>query len=58
MLIVGGGAALAAIAVYLIWLSLRSLRASWRARQAERRAAYHSERRHEARHEFHPAPGE
>jgi threonine/homoserine/homoserine lactone efflux protein len=57
MLIVGGGAALAAIATYLIWLSVRSLRAAWRARAAERRAAQHAERRHEER-EFHLAPGE
>jgi threonine/homoserine/homoserine lactone efflux protein len=62
MLIVGGGAALTAIAAYLIWLSVRSLRASWRARQAERRAVHQSElqteRRQDARREFHPAPGE
>jgi hypothetical protein len=50
MLIVGSGAALAAIATYLIWLSVRSLRAAWRARAAE-------QRRHEER-EFHLAPGE
>lgn len=37
MLIVGGGAALIAIAVYLAWISVRSLRASWRARRAARR---------------------
>jgi threonine/homoserine/homoserine lactone efflux protein len=51
MVIVGGGAALTAIATYLAWLSLRSLRAAWRARQAERR-------RHQAHADFHPAPGE
>jgi threonine/homoserine/homoserine lactone efflux protein len=58
MLIVGGGAALTAIAAYLVWLSVRSLRASWRTRQARRKLAHQSERRHEAQHEFHPAPGE
>jgi threonine/homoserine/homoserine lactone efflux protein len=59
MLIVGGGAALTAIAAYLAFIGVKSLRAWWRARQAERRElARHSERRHEARHEFHPAPGE
>lgn len=57
MLIVGGGAALTAIAAYLAWLSVRSLRASWRARQVKRRA-HQLECRHEARHKFHPAPGE
>jgi hypothetical protein len=35
MLIVGGGAALAAIAAWLIWVSVRWLRASWRARRTE-----------------------
>jgi threonine/homoserine/homoserine lactone efflux protein len=50
MLIVGGGAALTAIATYLAWLGLRSLRASWRVREAERH-------RREQR-EFHLAPGE
>ena len=59
MLIVGGGAALTAIAAYLAFIAVKSLRASWRARRVERRKlAHQSERRHEARHEFHPAPGE
>ena len=39
MLIVGGGAALIAIAVYLAWISVKSIRASWWARRAERRRA-------------------
>lgn len=59
MLIVGGGAALIAIAAYIAWLSVKSLLASWRARAAERReAACQQPRRHEARAEVHPAPGE
>jgi threonine/homoserine/homoserine lactone efflux protein len=58
MLIVGGGAALTAIAAYLAFIGLKSLRAAWRARAAERRAAQHAERRYEAPHEFYPAPGE
>ena len=59
MLIVGGGAALTAIAAYFAFVAIKSLRASWRARQAERRdLAHQSERRHDARREFHPAPGE
>jgi len=36
MLIVGGGAALTAIAAYFAFVAIKSLRASWRARQAER----------------------
>lgn len=59
MLIVGGGAALTAIAAYLAFIGVKSLRASWRARQAERRElAHRSERRRDAHAEFHPAPGE
>ena len=59
MLIVGGGAALIAIAAYLAWLSVKSLLASRRARAAERReAARQLTRRHEARAEFHHASGE
>jgi threonine/homoserine/homoserine lactone efflux protein len=54
MLIVGGGAALTAIAAYLAFIGVKSLRASWRARHEPVRR---SECRHEAR-EFHPAPGE
>jgi threonine/homoserine/homoserine lactone efflux protein len=50
MLIVGGGAALTAIAAYLAFIGVKSLRAAWRARAAE-------QRRHEER-EFHLAPGE
>jgi hypothetical protein len=48
MLIVGGGAALTAIGAWLVWLAVRSLRASLRARAAERRAA---SRRHAHPHE-------
>jgi threonine/homoserine/homoserine lactone efflux protein len=59
MLIVGGGAALIAIAVYLAWIGIKSLRVSWRARQAEKRAALReSGRRHAAHAEVHPASGE
>jgi hypothetical protein len=59
MLIVGGGAALTAIAAYFASVAIKSLRTSWRARQAERcELAHQSERRHDARREFHPAPGE
>jgi uncharacterized membrane protein YccC len=38
MLIVGGGAALAAIAAWFVWVAVKSLRASWRARRIERPA--------------------
>jgi len=59
MLIVGGSAALMAIAVYLAWIGVKSLRASWRARaHAKRAAAREGERRHAAHAEVHPAPGE
>ena len=59
MLIVGGSAALTAIAVYLAWIGVKSLRASWRARAKERReAARQSTRRHAAHAEAHTAPGE
>ena len=59
MLIVGGGAALIAIAAYLAWLSVKSLLASRRAQAAARHAAaFQQARRHEARAEVHPAPGE
>ena len=59
MLIVGGGAALTVIAAYFAWLGVKSLRAAWRARQAEQRAASReAAHRHEAHAEFHPAPGE
>jgi threonine/homoserine/homoserine lactone efflux protein len=59
MLIVGGSAALIAIAVYLAWLGVKSLRASRRARaQAKRAAARDGERRHAAHAEVHSAPGE
>jgi threonine/homoserine/homoserine lactone efflux protein len=55
MLIVGGSAALIAIAVYLAWIGVKSLRASWRARaQAKRAAAREGERRHAAHAEVHP----
>ncbi len=58
MLIVGGGAALIAIAVYLAWISVKSIRASWRERQAERRRARsggggEAARAHEARELHH-----
>jgi hypothetical protein len=53
MLIVGGGAALTAIAAYLVWLFARSLSASWRARAHARR----TESRQHA-HTAHLAPGE
>ncbi len=59
MLIVGGGAALIAIAVYLAWIGVKSLRASWRTRAAAKREALRqSARRHAAPAEVHPAPGE
>ena len=57
MLIVGGGAALTAIAAYFAFVAIKSLRASWRARQAERCELAHQSKR-DARREFHPAPGE
>jgi hypothetical protein len=37
MVIVGGGAALTAIAVYFAIIGAKSLRASWRARKAARK---------------------
>jgi threonine/homoserine/homoserine lactone efflux protein len=59
MLIVGGSAALTAIAVYLAWIGVKSLRASWRARAAARReAARQAGHRHAAHAEVQPAPGE
>jgi hypothetical protein len=59
MLIVGGGAALVAITIWLGWVAVNALRASWRARQAEKRAAVRErERGHAAHAEAHPAPGE
>ncbi|MGZ9116643.1 MAG: hypothetical protein ACXW3V_06845 [Methylocystis sp.] len=58
MLIVGGGAALTAIAAWIAWLLARSLRASWRERaQAGRADPRQDARRHEAR-TAHLAPGE
>ena len=39
MLIVGSSAALTAIAVFLAWVCIQHLRARWRMRQAEKRAA-------------------
>jgi len=39
MLIVGSAAALTAIAVFLAWVCIQRLRARWRLRQAEKRAA-------------------
>ena len=57
MLIVGGGAALTAIAAWLVWLAVRSLGASGRAQAHARRvAAYQDTRPHEAR--THLASGE
>jgi threonine/homoserine/homoserine lactone efflux protein len=54
MLIVGGSAALLAIAIYLAWIGVKSLRASRRARQAERKkASREPERRQEARADIH-----
>jgi len=54
MLIVGGSAALIAIVVYLAWIGLKSLRASRRGRQAERkRASREPARRQEARADIH-----
>ena len=59
MLIVGGSAALVAITAYLAWLGVKSLRASWRARQAEKRAALRELARQHGDHaEAHTAPGE
>jgi hypothetical protein len=55
MLIVGGGAALVAIAAWFVWLAVKSLRATRRARQREILAARAPERTHA---DFHPAPGE
>ena len=58
MLIVGGGAALTAIAAWLVWLAVRPRRASWRAQaHAQRVAAYEDTRPHQAR-TAHLAPGE
>jgi len=62
MLIVGGTAALIAIAIYLAWHYLNRWRVSVRRRRAEARIAIAdagrgAERVVEAR-EFHPAPGE
>ncbi len=54
MLIVGGGAALTVIAAYFAWLGFKSLRAAWRARQAERRAASReAAHRHDAHENAH-----
>jgi hypothetical protein len=54
MLIVGGAAALTVIAAHFAWLGVRSLRASWRARQAEQRvAAREDARQHEVRENVH-----
>jgi hypothetical protein len=39
MLIVGSAAALTAIAVFVGWVFIERLRARWRLRQAEKRAA-------------------
>jgi hypothetical protein len=39
MLIVGSAAALTAIAVFLGWVFIQRLRARWRLRQTEKRAA-------------------
>jgi threonine/homoserine/homoserine lactone efflux protein len=54
MLIVGGGAALTVIAAYFAWLGVKSLRAAWRARQAERNAASReAAHRHDAHENVH-----
>jgi len=54
MLIVGGGAALTAIAAYVVWLAVRSLRAAWRRREAEKRARQRADaHRHDAHHSVH-----
>jgi len=55
MLIVGGGAALTAIAAYFAFVAIKSLRASWRARAATKRAearegAYRRAPEHESAH--------
>jgi ABC-type nickel/cobalt efflux system permease component RcnA len=47
MLIVGGGAALTAIAAWLVWLAARSLRASRRARQRAKAHDYRHAHEHE-----------
>jgi hypothetical protein len=58
MLIVGGGAALTAIAIYLAWISVQTCLAAWRERRAERRRAGNdgggeAARAHEARELHH-----
>jgi hypothetical protein len=58
MLIVGGGAALTAITIYLAWIFVKSIRAAWLARRAERRKAGRdgvgdAARRHEAQELHH-----
>lgn len=60
MLIVGMGAALTAIAVYLAVIFVKSLRASWRARRAETIPGRDrgSERGHEARAGLPSGPAE
>jgi hypothetical protein len=62
MLIVGGTAALIAIAIYLAWHYLNRWRVSLRRRRAEARIAIAERRQHEparvTRAEFYPAPGE
>ena len=55
MLIVGGGAALTAVAAWLAWLAVKSLGASWRARAATKRdeareGAYRYAHEHENAH--------
>lgn len=60
MLIVGGTAALTAIAVYLAWFSLRKLRTKLRERKAGKVLAMGDERQEESRErearELHPVP--
>jgi hypothetical protein len=58
MLIVGGGAALLAIAAWFVWLAVKSLRASRQARRRESLDARAPERHHDMRNQYHPAPGE
>jgi hypothetical protein len=63
MLLVGGSAALAAIAVYLAWHYINRWRVSLRRRRAEARIAIaergqREEPADETRAEFFPAPGE
>ena len=63
MLIVGSVAALAAIAVYLVWHFFRRWRVSLRRRRAEARIAIAKRGQQEvgaakSHAEFHPAPGE